>query len=58
MGSCVTTSRLVLGAAMSWSGQLPVARREDAGRADSNTSCRLLAGSLWVCRPVWHLFAA
>src|SRR5215207_10472575 len=26
--------RLVLGTAMSWSGQLPVACREDAGRAD------------------------
>ena len=50
--------RLVLGSAMSWSGQLPVACREDAGRADSSTSCRLMAGSLWVCRPAWHPFAA
>jgi hypothetical protein len=49
---------LCLGTAMSWSGQLPVACREDAGRADSSTSCRLMAGSLWVCRPAWHPFAA
>src|SRR5215216_3546227 len=50
--------RLVLGTAMSWSGQLPVACREDAGRADSSTSCRLMAGSLWVCRPAGCPFAA
>jgi hypothetical protein len=50
--------RLVLGSAMSWSGQLPVASREDAGRADSSTSCRLVAGSLWVCRPAGCPFAA
>jgi len=50
--------RLVLGSAMSWSGQLPVACRLDAGRADSNTSCRRVAGSLWVCRSAGCPFAA
>jgi IS30 family transposase len=30
---------------------LPVACRWTSGRADSSTSCRRKAGSLWVCRP-------
>ena len=30
----------------------------DVGRDDSSTSCRRLAGSLWVCRPARRLSAA
>ena len=40
---------------MGWAGRLsdrrPVACRRTSGRADSSTSCRRSAGSLWVCRP-------
>jgi hypothetical protein len=49
MGSCVTTSRLVLVTAMAWSGQLPVASRRTPGGLTRVLSAAS-AGSPWVCR--------